>query len=151
MYLVISWAISNPKDWCCESAAFNMPANLENSAVATRLEKVSFHSNPKERQCLCHFHFSLACIGEGNGNPLQCSCLKNPRDGEPGGLLSMGSHKVGHDWNELAAAAAARTIWVDWLNFWDQTHLLYHLCQLFIVCLSLQGGKEGGPFLKSMQ
>ena len=28
-----------------------MPANLENSAVATRLEKVSFHSNPKERQC----------------------------------------------------------------------------------------------------
>ena len=34
-----------------ESPAFNMPANLENSAVATGLEKVSFHSNPKERQC----------------------------------------------------------------------------------------------------
>ena len=29
-----------------------------------------------------HFHFSLLCIGEGNGNPLQCSCLENPRDGE---------------------------------------------------------------------
>src|SRR5574337_805286 len=29
-----------------------------------------------------HFHFSLACIGERNGNPLQCSCLENPRDGE---------------------------------------------------------------------
>ena len=28
-----------------------------------------------------HFHFSLWCIGEGNGNPLQCSCLENPRDG----------------------------------------------------------------------
>jgi len=28
-----------------------------------------------------HFHFSLSCIEEGNGNPLQCSCLKNPRDG----------------------------------------------------------------------
>ena len=28
-----------------------------------------------------HFHCSLACIGEGNGNPLQCSCLENPRDG----------------------------------------------------------------------
>ena len=28
-----------------------------------------------------HFHFSLSCIGEGNGNPLQCSCLDNPRDG----------------------------------------------------------------------
>ena len=92
-----------------------------------------------------HFDFSLSCIGEGNGNPLQCSCLENPRDGgawwaavygvakswtrlsdftftfhfhalekemairssvlawripgtgEPGGLLSMGSHRVGHD------------------------------------------------------
>ena len=32
------------------SAALNVPANLENSAVATGLEKVSFHSNPKERQ-----------------------------------------------------------------------------------------------------
>ena len=29
-----------------------------------------------------HFHFSLSCIGEGNGNPLLCSCLENPRDGE---------------------------------------------------------------------
>ena len=43
-----SWAISR---WCCESAKLNMPANLENSAVATGLEKISFHSNPKERQC----------------------------------------------------------------------------------------------------
>ena len=36
------------------------------------------------------FHLSLSCIGEGNGNPLQCSCLENPRDGKPGGLRSMG-------------------------------------------------------------
>ena len=28
-----------------------------------------------------HFHFSLSCIGEGRGTPLQCSCLENPRDG----------------------------------------------------------------------
>ena len=28
-----------------------------------------------------HFHFSLSCFGEGNGNPVQCSCLENPRDG----------------------------------------------------------------------
>ena len=31
-----------------------------------------------------HFHFSLSCIGERNGNPLQCSCLENPRDGASG-------------------------------------------------------------------
>ena len=35
-------------------------------------------SNTTERH---HFHFSLLCIGEGNGNPLQYSCLENPRDG----------------------------------------------------------------------
>ena len=50
------------------------------------------------------FHFSLSCIGEGNGNPLQCSCLENPRGGGPGGLPSLGSHRVGHDWINLAAA-----------------------------------------------
>ena len=54
-----------------------------------------------------HFHFSLSCIGEGNGNPLQCSCLENPRDGGAWWLPSMGSHRVGHDWSDLAAVAAA--------------------------------------------
>ena len=49
------------------------------------------------------FHFSLSCIGEGNGNPLQCSRLENPRDREPGGLPYLGSHRVGHDWSNLAA------------------------------------------------
>ena len=44
-----------------------------------------------------HFHFSCSCIEEGNGNPLQYSCLENPRDGKPGGLPSMGSHRVRHD------------------------------------------------------
>ena len=39
------------KDDAGESEALNLPANLENSAVATGLEKVCFHSNPKERQC----------------------------------------------------------------------------------------------------
>ena len=38
-----------------------------------------------------HFHFSLSCIGEGNGNPLQCSFRENPGTEEPGGLQSMGS------------------------------------------------------------
>ena len=46
---------------------------------------------------LLHFHFSLSCLGEGNGNPLQCSCLENPRDGGAWWLPSVGSHRVGHD------------------------------------------------------
>ena len=44
-----------------------------------------------------HFHFSLSCIGEGNGNPLHVLGWRIPGIGEPGRLLSMGSHRVGHD------------------------------------------------------
>ena len=105
-------------------------------------------------------HVSLHLFGEGNGTPLQYSCLENPMDGgawwaavhevtksqtrlsdvtftfhfhalekemaahssvlawripgtgEPGGPPSMGSHRVGHDWSDLAAAAAAAAIHV---------------------------------------
>ena len=45
-----------------------------------------------------HFHFSLSCIGEGNGNPLQCSCLENPRDREARWAAVYG---VGHSWTRL--------------------------------------------------
>ena len=67
-----------------------------------------------------HFHFSLSCIGEGNGNPLQYSCLENPGMGEHGGLPSMGSHRVRHDWSDLAAAAAASL-----LSYVTTDHSLY--------------------------
>ena len=49
-----------------------------------------------------HFHFSLSCIGEGNGSPLQCSCLENPRDG---GAL----------WASVCGVAQSQT-WLKRLN-----------------------------------
>ena len=80
--------------------------NLENSAVATGLEKVSFHSNPKERQCQRMLKLPHNCThlkwqptpvflpgeSQGRGSLLGCRL--------------MGSHRVGHDWSDLAAAAA---------------------------------------------
>ena len=46
---------------------------------AGRLQSMGWQkSDTTER---LHFHFSLSCIGEGSGNPLQCSCLENPREG----------------------------------------------------------------------
>ena len=102
----------------------------------------------------------IITIGEGNGNPLQYSCLENPMDGgawwaavhgvakswawrsnftvtfhlhalekematyssvlawkipgmgEPGGLISMGSHRVGHDWSDLAAISIVKDIYL---------------------------------------
>ena len=55
-----------------------------------------------------HFHFSLSCIGEGNGN--RVLAWRIPGTGEPGGLPSMGSHTVGHDWSDLKAAALTRDV-----------------------------------------
>ena len=49
-----------------------------------------------------HFHFSLSHIGEGNGNPLQCSCLENPRDG-------------GAWWAAVYGVAQGQT-WLKWLS-----------------------------------
>ena len=45
-----------------------------------------------------HFHFSLSCIGEGNGNPLQYSCLENPRDG---GAWWAAVYGVAQSWTRL--------------------------------------------------
>ena len=53
------------------------------------------------------FHFSLLCIGEGNGNPLQCSCLENPRDG-------------GAWWPAVSGVAQSRTR-LKWLSNPHQT------------------------------
>ena len=56
-------------------------------------------SNTTER---IHFHFSLSCIGEGNGNPLQCSCLESPRD-------------RGAWWAAVYGVAQSRTL-LKWLS-----------------------------------
>ena len=45
-----------------------------------------------------HFHFSLSCIGEENGNPLQCSCLENPKDG---GAWWAAVYGVARSWTRL--------------------------------------------------
>ena len=66
-----------------------------------------------------HFHFSLSYIGEGNGNPLQCSCLENPTDGGAWWAASMGSHRVRHDWSNLAAAGAACIYFHATLKHWN--------------------------------
>ena len=77
--------------------------NLSFGSVSSWVQKRPWHPTPvllpgkshAQRSLVCcrpwgckelditewlHFHFSFSCIGEGNGNPFQCSCLKNPRD-----------------------------------------------------------------------
>ena len=59
---------------------------LEN-LVDRRAWKAAVHGVAEGRTRLSNFFFLLPCIGEGNGNPLQCSCLENPRDGGRGSLV----------------------------------------------------------------
>ena len=57
-----------------------------------------------------HFHFSLSCIGEGNGNPLQCSCLENPRDEGAWWAAVYGVAQSRTRLKRLSAAAAAAAV-----------------------------------------
>ena len=70
-----------------------------------------------------------ACIGEGNGNPLQYS-WRTPGTEVSGGLLSMGLHRVGHDWSDLAAAA-------ELFPFLLLQHWFHHVFPYFARPLSL--------------
>ena len=62
----------------------------------------SLESDTTER---LHFHFSLPCIGEGNGNPFQCSCLENPRDGGAWWAAICG---VTQSWTRLKRLSSSR-------------------------------------------
>ena len=64
-----------------------------------------------------HFHFSLSCIGEGNGNPLQCSCLKNPRDG---GVWWAAVYGIAQSWTQLKQlSSSSNSLHVSvWISFW---------------------------------
>ena len=72
--------VENPERWCCESAALNMSANLENSAVAPGLEKVSFHSNPKEKnvQTTVQLHSSHMLVKWCSNSPRQALAIYEP-------------------------------------------------------------------------
>ena len=54
-----------------------------------------------------HFHFSLSCLGEGNSNPLQCSCLENPRDG---GAWWASVYGVTQSWTRLKRLSSSSSI-----------------------------------------
>ena len=57
-----------------------------------------------------HFEFSLSCIGEGNGNPLQYSCLENPRDG---GARWAAVSGVTQSWTRLKQLSSSSSIAID--------------------------------------
>ena len=86
-----------------------------------------------------HFYFSLSCIGEGNGTPLQCSCLENPRDGGAWWAVVYG---VAQSWTRLKWLSSSSMIFhcvyialivYPFNNWW--TFGLFPHCLLWIVLL----------------
>ena len=59
------------------------------------------------------FHFSLSCIGEGNGNPLQCSCLENPRDGGAWSAAVYGVAQSQTQLKQLNSSSSSRVVTVE--------------------------------------
>ena len=69
-----------------------------------------------------HFHFSLSCIGGGNGNPLQCSCLENPRDG---GAWWASVYGVTQSWTRLKRLSSSMLLFIvsnSFANPWSVAH-----------------------------
>ena len=88
-----------------------------------------------------HFHFSLSCIGEGNGNPLQCSCLENPRD-------------RGAWWAAVYRVTQSQTQ-LKWLSSSMCQYGLPQMAQQYKICLPVQGMQIGslgqeGPLEEGM-
>ena len=74
-----------------------------------------------------HFHFSLSCIGEGNGNTLQCSCLQNPRDREAWWAAIYGVAQSRTQLKRLSSSSSStlgkgwKTVILQWRNLQNTT------------------------------
>ena len=82
-----------------------------------------------------HFHFSLSCIGEGNGNLLQCSCLENPRDGEAWWAAIYG---VAQSRTRLKRLSSSSRAWWEMAEFLSRVGKLWPLDE---IRLPLQGSR----------
>ena len=78
------------------------------------------------------FHFSLSCFGEGNGNPLQCSCLENPRDGRA--------------WCAAVCGVAQSQTWLKWLSSSSSSFILSGVISP-LISSSILGNYRPGEFI----
>ena len=109
-----------------------MPANLENSAVATGLEKFSFYSNRKERQSQRVFKLPHNCTHLTHSEKAMAPhssilAWKIPWTEEPGGLQSTGSQRVGHYGATLPSPSHANKVMLEILQARLQQYMNHEL------------------------
>ena len=82
-----------------------------------------------------HFHFSLSCIGKGNGTPLQCSCLENPRDGRAWWAAVSGVAQSQTRLKQLSSSmhffgqSISEVMYPSYCSIWGHTQCLHVLLQ----------------------
>ena len=79
------------------------------------------------------FHFSLSCIGEGNGNPLQCSCLENPRDGGAWWAAVYGVAQSRTRLKQLSSSSSVNNI--KWNEFKTSKLIKWTRCLVSLRCM----------------
>ena len=99
MMLTLTYLATNQSEECCQLKKYSQPRSWDFCCIWQKFLGLKPGS------------------GEGNGTPLQYSCWKIPWKEEPGGLLSMGSHRVGHDW----ATSLSLFTFMHWRRKWQPT------------------------------
>ena len=93
-----------------------------------------------------HFHFSFFCIGEGNYNPLQCSCLENPRDGGTWWDAVYGVTQSQTQLKRLNSSSSSKDrvkIYIaskysaEWAPLWKIIHSSLHYIVIFVLSKGL--------------
>ena len=98
------------------------------------------HGVTKSRTQLSNFTFTFHASEKEMATHCSVLAWRIPGMGEPGGLLSVGSHRVGHDWSDLAAAAA--TLLTAWLPPWANMNMKVRLRPHSPLCWELEGNHQ---------
>ena len=82
-----------------------------------------------------HFHFSLWCIGEGNGNPLQCPCLENPRDGGAWWAAVYGVAQNQTRLKRLGSSSSMCIYMYIYMCVYKYIYVYVHVCMSICMCV----------------
>ena len=123
MFICIHMYVSQRRQWHPTPVLLPGKSHIDRGAWWAAVHGVAKSWTQLER---LHFHFSLSWIGEGNGNPLQCSCLENPRDG-------------GAWWAAVYGVAQSRT----WLKRLSSSSSMYVCIHLYIHIFKFEANCKG--------
>ena len=122
-FYLLNWSLEKAMAPHSSTLAWKIPWTEEPGGLQSM---GSLESDMTER---LHFHFSLSCIGEGNGHPLHCSCLENPRDGGAwwAAICGVAQSRTRLKWLS-SSSSSNQSLWVNHYPFSTPVILCVCLC-----------------------